>query len=356
MKFSIIVPVYNVQDYLDRCITSILNQTFTNFEVVLIDDGSTDKSGEICDFYLKDKRVKVLHKENGGVSSARNCGLKNANGERIVFIDADDYVDNDLLMKLSESECDAINYVNKEEFFKESYGEGNSFEINFLKESSLDYITRGIRQGIYELWRTCFKNDLIKQYGLKFNESINCGEDLMFFCNYMAICKNVCVLNYMGYHYTVRENSIMTTKKGPVGDVGFDAMNYNALDIYSFYKANNLYMEKFYILHYELMYKSLNFGWYYHLRDIKRHIQHLRVTQQKEFYIKNIKKYYKDRKQEFNSVEAFKVETQKKYLMLFAGNRNYLSFYLKYFFLQIKVLFERLKRKIKNKEYDKHEK
>ena len=90
---SIIVPVYNVGHYLARCIDSIIHQTFEDFEVLLIDDGSTDKSGNICDEYaLKDQRIKVIHKVNGGVSTARNAGLKNASGEYISFVDADDSI------------------------------------------------------------------------------------------------------------------------------------------------------------------------------------------------------------------------------------------------------------------------
>lgn len=93
-KISVIVPVYNTEKYLHRCIDSILAQTFTDFELLLIDDGSKDNSGTICDEYAaKDSRVRVFHKENGGVSSARNLGLDNAKGEWISFVDSDDYTD-----------------------------------------------------------------------------------------------------------------------------------------------------------------------------------------------------------------------------------------------------------------------
>ena len=92
-KISIIVPVYNVEQYLRRCIDSILNQSFADFELLLIDDGSKDKSGAICDEYAaKDSRIRVFHKENGGVSSARNIGLENARGEWLSFIDGDDVI------------------------------------------------------------------------------------------------------------------------------------------------------------------------------------------------------------------------------------------------------------------------
>jgi glycosyltransferase involved in cell wall biosynthesis len=90
---SIIVPVYNVERYLNKCLDSILNQTFKDFELILVNDGSRDKSGEICDRYEKvDKRIKVIHKDNGGLSSARNAGLNIAEGDYIAFVDSDDFI------------------------------------------------------------------------------------------------------------------------------------------------------------------------------------------------------------------------------------------------------------------------
>lgn len=94
---SVIVPVYNVEKYLHKCINSILNQTYKNLEIILIDDGSTDNSGKICDEYaLKDNRIKVIHKENGGLSSARNAGLDICSGDYIGFVDSDDYIAEDM--------------------------------------------------------------------------------------------------------------------------------------------------------------------------------------------------------------------------------------------------------------------
>ena len=112
-KLSIIVPVYNSEKYLCRCVDSILAQTFTDFELLLIDDGSEDESGNICDEYVvKDSRVRAFHKNNGGVSSARNLGLNKAKGEWIAFIDSDDYVDvsycYELLRKAQKNDTDIV--------------------------------------------------------------------------------------------------------------------------------------------------------------------------------------------------------------------------------------------------------
>ena len=107
--FSVIVPIYNVEKDLCTCIDSILAQTFTDFELILVNDGSTDCSGKICDEYaLKDSRIKVLHKENGGASDARNNGLDIAIGTRVCFIDADDYVDNNFLEIFNKRDADMV--------------------------------------------------------------------------------------------------------------------------------------------------------------------------------------------------------------------------------------------------------
>ncbi|MBQ9782222.1 MAG: glycosyltransferase family 2 protein [Clostridia bacterium] len=110
---SVIVPVYNVQKYLPRCIESILNQSYKDIELILVDDGSPDNTGEICDYYAKkDSRVVVIHKENGGVSSARNAGLNIAKGKFINFVDSDDYIPNDSLENLinlqKENDADLV--------------------------------------------------------------------------------------------------------------------------------------------------------------------------------------------------------------------------------------------------------
>ena len=111
MKLSVVVPVYNVEKYIDQCVSSILSQTFTDFELILVDDESPDNCPEICEQYAKkDKRVKVVHKMNGGLASARNAGIKVATGEYIAFVDSDDVIDKDMFLvmleKMQEAEAD----------------------------------------------------------------------------------------------------------------------------------------------------------------------------------------------------------------------------------------------------------
>ena len=101
---SIVVPVYNVEKYLKRCVDSIINQSYNNIEILLVDDGSTDSSGKICDDYLKkDSRIKVIHKQNGGLSDARNFGIDKSTGDYLSFIDSDDWIEKDMIMNLFNS-------------------------------------------------------------------------------------------------------------------------------------------------------------------------------------------------------------------------------------------------------------
>ena len=114
VQFSFIVPIYNVEEYLDRCVQSLINQSFTNIEIILVDDGSPDQCPEKCDNYAKqDPRIRVIHKANGGLSDARNAGLEVAIGEYILFVDADDYIELDTCEKLNNYTNNCKNYSNK---------------------------------------------------------------------------------------------------------------------------------------------------------------------------------------------------------------------------------------------------
>lgn len=207
-KISIIVPVFNVENYLHRCIDSILIQTFKDFELLLIDDGSTDKSGKICDEYaFKDNRVKVFHKRNGGVSSARNVGLNNAVGKWVTFCDSDDYVYENFLCDflsqphtvdlLSQGYLERRNDVLTEKYEKDGIYVGarlNRFILDMYKSTQLGF-----------LWCKAFKLDIIKSHNLLFNESIRHMEDLDYiirYCYYVNKVSNSSKCNYV-YSYPI---------------------------------------------------------------------------------------------------------------------------------------------------------
>lgn len=205
-KISVIVPVYNTENYLHRCIDSILVQTFTDFELLLIDDGSKDNSGVICDEYAaKDARIRVFHKENGGVSSARNLGLDNARGEWISFVDSDDWIEPILIEScigvISETHnIDIIRYgyyeeesLNKQIIRCSSNENDIIFSLNTFFEKCDNYCYWGF------VWNTAFRRDLIRE--LRFDENINYCEDHIFTYEYMIRCKTMRFLSLPLYHY-----------------------------------------------------------------------------------------------------------------------------------------------------------
>lgn len=256
-EISIIVPVYNVDRYLEDCINSILNQSFYNFELILINDGSKDCSGEICDNYAsKDKRVKVIHKNNEGVSIARNIGIDMSKGKYIMFCDSDDVVEKDWCRSLynlytnnhnSVAVCgfNIINYRNNKS--------ENIFKI-FNKDKKINYLKV---KDFYELydknllnypWNKIYDAKIIKENKIKFEENITLGEDLLFNLKYFEFVKgDIVVLNECKYNYILRDNESLDNKY--YKDLfGIYTMLYKSIyDHMIIFKSDiNIYIEKFY--------------------------------------------------------------------------------------------------------------
>lgn len=206
---SIIIPVYNAEKYLNRCLDSIIKQKNKNYEVLLVNDGSTDSSEKICeDYKTKDSRFKVFHKNNGGVSSARNVGLDYAIGEWVSFIDADDYVDEDFLSGLDFfSECDVLqkSSVSISENGKIVYKRRiNSISILRTQLSINKYF---VNHRTNALWDKFIKKSIIGKK--RFDESISIGEDFMFFLSLLPSIFLYGLSNVGKYYYVVRDNSAM---------------------------------------------------------------------------------------------------------------------------------------------------
>ena len=206
-KISVIVPVYNTEKYLRRCIDSILSQTFTDFELLLIDDGSKDSSGAICDEYAaKDNRVRVFHKENGGVSSARNLGLDNATGEWIAFVDSDDYVLPSYLATYVEISSENVDLCIVG--IIPDYSISSDYKIT---KTSFDY--RGDVKDAMLLLNDCqmtgvlfnklLKKSIIEEYKIRLNESFKFKEDEEFLFRYMTNIKTVIATIKETYIYIV---------------------------------------------------------------------------------------------------------------------------------------------------------
>lgn len=216
-KISIIVPIYNAQKTIERCIDSILNQDFSDFELILIDDGSKDNSGEICDTYAgKDQRVRVIHKENSGVSASRNLALREAKGEYLQFLDADDWITPNATRLLVESMetngCDMViadfyRVIGERLSHKGSIDEDGVLSreefANNMMENPADFY-----YGV--LWNKLYKRSIIEKYQLCMNPKISWCEDFMFNLEYIRHCENIFVLKVPIYYYVKTKGSLVS--------------------------------------------------------------------------------------------------------------------------------------------------
>ncbi len=223
-KFSIVIPIFNCEKYLSKCIDSIIGQKFDDYELILVDDGSTDKSSEICDKYAKNKHnIKVIHKENGGTASSRNIGLKNSLGEYVLFVDSDDYVAKDYFTILNDElkkypNMDLYNFGFYSEIVDKDYNVIQQDKINFKnkKYNSRDEIRKDLvelydRHIIYNPVNRIYRRDIIEKNNISFPLQVQ-GEDIEFNREYLLSINNMVVSNSCIYHY-VRERSDSVTRK-----------------------------------------------------------------------------------------------------------------------------------------------
>lgn len=213
-KISVIIPVYNTEQYLDKCIESVVNQTYKNLEIILVDDGSTDKSGVICDEWKeKDERIIVIHKENGGVASARNVGLKYVTGDYIAWVDSDDWIERNvyeiIIREMLKYNCDisVIKYTQENSVVNNGVIESEPYNNNAALQNLLRYRITPF------LWDKIYKSSLFKN--ISFVGQV--GEDS--FANYETFKRatKTCDINYTGYHWMRHEGSL-TTKKEKLKD------------------------------------------------------------------------------------------------------------------------------------------
>lgn len=209
VQISVIVPVFKVEPYLSRCIDSILRQSVQSFELILVDDGSPDRCGEICDEYAqKDARVRVIHQENRGVSAARNRGLAVATGKYVVFIDSDDWVKDDYLRDLLSADADFVSqsfavYNEDGDFLKENCWKQCRYE------SSLDTVLTLLEAGVLGYtFSKRFTLKIIQDHEIQFNDHIDHTEDTLFIIDYLHYAKSIQIedkSNYCYVRYDTRE-------------------------------------------------------------------------------------------------------------------------------------------------------
>ena len=203
-KVSVIIPVYKAEYFLDKCVSSIINQTYENLEIILVDDGTPDNSPKMCDEWAKkDKRIKVIHKENGGASSARNKGLEDCTGDYIYFCDSDDFIEINCIEKLVDKIKDndvvimGYNKVNGDKITAKVYND---------KLSQNEFISEIIHEWDFGLlWNKLYKKEFIKS---KFNEKFKIREDLLFNSEYFKNVKKIGLINEPLYNYIDNPNSL----------------------------------------------------------------------------------------------------------------------------------------------------
>lgn len=213
---SVVVPIYNVEQYLDRCIQSIQSQTYENLEIVLVDDGSPDNCGKICDQYAsKDQRIRVIHKENGGLSDARNAGVKIVTGKYLLFIDSDDFVAEDLVQKTVESA--ELNHSDIVLFDYQRLESNDTIEVCSIsgipenQSFSLEDYPEVLFKSI-SAWNKLFSREFYMNSEIQFPVGYY-YEDLGSSPKYLFAAKRITYVKEPFYNYVIREGSIMSAAK-----------------------------------------------------------------------------------------------------------------------------------------------
>lgn len=263
---SIIVPVYNVERYIERCMNSLLKQSLKNVEIVLVDDGSTDNSSDLCDYYASiDNRVKVIHKNNEGLGMARNTGLDIASGKFVAFLDSDDYISDTMyekmLNKLSITDADICicGYIDQKDNGSQIIHENPCGDNIYSEESKINEILLGMlsssptyKSDTYigmSVWKCIYSNEIIQKNKIRFySEREYISEDIMFQFSYMPFVKKVVTVKEGLYHYCENKNYNSLTK---------------AFDKNKFIRYKDLYLKELNILKERGLYEK---GRYYAAR------------------------------------------------------------------------------------------
>ena len=214
---TVIIPIYNVGGYVEATIESLLAQSYKNIEIILVDDGSTDDSGDVCDKYAGiDKRIKVIHKANGGVSSARNAGLEEAKGEYVAFVDGDDIVSADYIKSLYEMlkendvDMSVQVYYNMFSAKKEKSVAENIDRVMSANEF-MEFEILGCRDT--SVCVKLYRLEIIQSYNIRFDENITNLEDMLFLFQYLSKCNRVFYdTNQVNYYRTIRRDGVVFSK------------------------------------------------------------------------------------------------------------------------------------------------
>lgn len=221
-EISVIVPVFNVEKYLARCLKSVMEQTFSDIEILVINDGSTDSSPAIArKLASEDARIKVFDKKNGGLSSARNSGLREASGKYVFFLDSDDWIDRDCLRLMRDSMTDDVDCAvcaftahAETSSYEEAAQSNQTWNDSFQKKSGVYPVVPNIKREMCSVaWNKLYRRKILSTYDIRFCEGL-VNEDEAFLWDYMIHCRNYAFVPRQLYHYWRRDASIMASRDG----------------------------------------------------------------------------------------------------------------------------------------------
>lgn len=216
---SVIIPIYNVEKYIDKCLRSVVNQTLKNIEIILVNDGTEDNSMHIAKNYIEiDRRIKVINKTNGGLSSARNAGLEVAKGEYILFIDSDDYIESNMIEEMYNlaliNDLDIVmcgfNRIELDNMYK--IKPPISCNIKYNKSDIFNIISNSTNNITWFVWRNLYKLSLLNNNSIRFNQSVKIGEDTCFNLEAFLASSSIMCIDKELYNYVNNPNSL-TSKK-----------------------------------------------------------------------------------------------------------------------------------------------
>jgi glycosyltransferase involved in cell wall biosynthesis len=260
MKISVIVPVYNSERYIKKCIESIINQTYKDIEIIIVNDGSTDGSLNIIQKYQElDNRIKLINQSNSGVSVARNNGIENATGDYIMFVDSDDYIDSTMVDKCVQSikNTDLLicgfTYVFKNKIEDKTY---QSPFISDTKEFVQTYFMESFQKSLlYGPINRLYKKSIINKYGIKFDEDYSICEDSIFVFDYLLKCETISGITESLYSYVQHDHESLISK---YNSNAFDANWALYNKIIKFLNINNSEMKNIDIVNYSFEHRFLS--------------------------------------------------------------------------------------------------
>ena len=262
-QVSIIVPVYKVESYLSRCVESILAQTYTNFELILVDDGSPDNCGAICDEYAKkDERIHVIHQKNGGLSAARNSGLDIASGEYIYFVDSDDYIEPNLLETVipymnNGDDMVAFSYCRFDDNGQVKHKKKKGDQKWFISDNNrVAFLIESLLQNKFgwEAWSRVFRRTIIEKNTLRFADNKRIfAEDLYFCLCYCGFAGRIRYIDKPLYHYYVRSSSIMGTEESKLNASRMNELGKAVKEYYVSHNIESDVIDAFPTIHYFIM-------------------------------------------------------------------------------------------------------